>query len=194
MLTLLLSVNTASAENLNNKNVPKNKQTQAGLYLSSKDAFKLLTNAENTILFIDVRTRGEVAYTGMPTVADANVPFLFTSKQYQWHDKKGMFKMTPNPNFIEAAIQRLKQKGLSKNDKVFVMCRSGGRSAKAANALTSAGFTQVYSVIDGYEGDTVQSGNKSGKRSLNGWKNSNLPWSFALNKNKMYFVNQAKKE
>ena len=103
-----------------------------------------------------------------------------------------MFTMTPNPNFVEAATQRLQQKGLNKNDKVFVMCRSGGRSAKAADALTAAGFTQVYSIIDGYEGDTVQSGDQKGKRTLNGWKNSNLPWSFALNKNKMYLDGKEK--
>lgn len=193
-ITLLMTINTLSAEPLNNSNVPKNKQTNAGLYLDSKEAHGLLRKEADKILFLDVRTRGEVAYTGMPLDADSNIPFKFTSKKYKWNEKKGMFHMTPNPDFVETAIQRLKQKGLNKNDKVLIMCRSGGRSAKAADALTAAGFSQVYSVIDGYEGDTVQSGEQKGKRSINGWKNSNLPWSFALDKNKMYFASKDKKK
>lgn len=186
ILSLFMTLNTVSAETLNNDNVPPKKQTKAELYLSSKDAYDVLKKEADKILFLDVRTRGEVAYTGMPTDADFNVPLKFTSKKHQWSDKKNMFKMTPNSHFVEAATQRLQQKGLSKTDKVFVMCRSGGRSAKAADALTDAGFTQVFSVIDGYEGDTVKSGDQKGKRTINGWKNSNLPWGFALNKDKMY--------
>ena len=33
------------------------------------------------------------------------------------------------------------------------MCRTGRRSAMAANLLAEAGFSHVYSVIDGFEGD-----------------------------------------
>lgn len=187
LLALLMIATTVSAESLNNSNVPTKKHTKAGLYLSSKGAYEVLKTEASKILFLDVRTRGEVAYTGMPIAADSNVPFKLTNATYQWNDKKGMFNMVANPKFVEAATQRLQQKGLTKTDKVFVMCRSGGRSAKAADALTAAGFTQVYSVIDGYEGDTVKEGELKGKRTLNGWKNSNLPWSFALDKNKMYF-------
>lgn len=38
------------------------------------------------------------------------------------------------------AKERVLQKGLGKKDKIFVMCRSGGRSAKAEDALTKEGF------------------------------------------------------
>ncbi len=194
LLTILVSINTntVSAKSLTNDNVPKNKQTQAGLYLNAKEAYEIFKKDASNILFLDVRTRGEVVYTGMPTTADANVPFKFTSKKYQWNDKKNSFNMTPNPDFVTAATYRLQKKNLNKNDRVFVMCRSGGRSAKATDALTAAGFTQVYSIIDGYEGDSVKSGDKKGKRTLNGWKNSNLPWSFSLEKNKMYFSSKEK--
>ncbi len=192
IFTFAITLSTVTAATLNNDNVPKNKRTQAGLYLNSTDAYEILKKKADKILFLDVRTRGEVAYTGMPVDADSNVPFKFTSKKYKWNDKKNMFNMIPNPDFVEAATQRLQQKGLSKTDKVFVMCRSGGRSAKAADALTSAGFTQVFSIIDGFEGDSVKSGEQTGERSINGWKNSNLPWSFSLDKNKMYLVSKEK--
>ena len=168
----------------------KKKRTKAGLYLNAKDANEIQKKEADKTLFIDVRTRGEVAYVGMPTVADANIPFKFTSKKFKWNDKKNNFKMTPNSNFVTDVTERLQQKGLSKNDKILVMCRSGGRSAKAANALTEAGFTQVFSIIDGFEGDNVKSGDQKGKRTLNGWKNSNLPWSFSLDKNKMYLASK----
>lgn len=185
---MMLNITVAAA--ISEKDVPEKKRTKAGLYLNAKEAYEVLKKQPEKIVFIDVRTRGEVAYTGMPIVADTNIPFKFTSKKYQWNDKKSSFNMEPNPDFIAIATERVLQKGLSKNDKIFVMCRSGGRSAKAANALTKAGFTQVFSVIDGFEGDTVKTGYLKGKRTINGWKNSNLPWSFKLDKNKMYFTDK----
>ena len=185
-MSFFMVLNIAIANTLSEKDVPEKKRTKAGLYLNAKGAYTALEQEAEKIIFLDIRTRGEIAYTGMPTVADANVPFKFTSKKFHWNDKKNNFKMTPNPGFVATVIERVQQKGLSKNDKVFVMCRSGGRSAKAADALTDAGFTQVFSVIDGFEGDSVKSGEQKGKRTLNGWKNSNLPWSFKLDKTKMY--------
>ncbi len=189
VITFLLSFNTIAAEIIS-KNVAKAKQTKAGLYLNANGGNELMKKEAAKTLFIDVRTRGEVSYIGMPTVADANIPFKFTSKKYKWSDKKNNFKMMPNSNFVADVSERLQQKGLSKNDKILVMCRSGGRSAKAADALTEAGFTQVFSIIDGFEGDSVKSGNHKGKRTVNGWKNSNLPWSFSLDKNKMYLTSK----
>ncbi len=104
------------------------------------------------------------------------------SEPMTWNDDWGSFNMTKNQNFLSAVKQRLEEKGLSQDDRVFLMCRSGGRSASAVDLLTRAGFTNVYSVVDGYEGDMA----KNGKRILNGWKNSDLPWSYVLDKNKMY--------
>ena len=40
-------------------------------------------------------------------------------------------------------------------DTIVAMCRSGGRSAFAINMLAKAGFVNVYNIIDGFEGDTV---------------------------------------
>ena len=52
-----------------------------------------------------------------------------------------------------------------------------------ANRLAEGGFTQVWSVVDGFEGDM----SKDGRRSVNGWKNAGLPWSHKLDKARMYF-------
>ncbi len=164
------------------KDIPEYKQTSAGLYITSSEAFDEIQSEGDEILFLDVRTRSEIAVVGMPMVADANVPYMFMSKPMTWNDDWGSFNMTINQNFLSDVKKRLEEKELSQDDRVFLMCRSGGRSASAVDLLTRAGFTNVYSVVDGYEGDKA----KNGKRILNGWKNSDLPWSYALDKNKMY--------
>jgi rhodanese-related sulfurtransferase len=68
------------------------------------------------------------------------------------------------------------------------MCRSGGtRGAPAANVLFDRGFKKVYVVTAGFEGGSLKEGDKKGWRLKNGWKNSGLPWSYKLNKDKMYY-------
>ena len=164
------------------KDIPEYKQTRAGLYVTSSEAFDNIQSEGNRILFLDVRTRTEVAFVGMPVAADANVPYMFMAEPMTWNDDWGNFEMISNPDFLKAVKQRLEEKGLTQDDKVFLMCRSGGRSASAVDLLSKAGFTNVYTVVDGYEGDTA----KNGRRIVNGWKNSDLPWSYTLDKNKMY--------
>ena len=182
--TLLFVMSFINAYAVDKKDIPEYKQTRAERYLTSKEAYEEIQVEEHKILFLDVRTRSELAVVGMPTVADANVPFMLMAEPMTWNDEWGSFKMTANPNFLKAVKQRLKEKGLTRDDKVFLMCRSGGRSASAADLLSEAGFTNVFSVVDGYEGDKA----KNGKRILNGWKNSDLPWSYKLDKKKMYLT------
>ena len=182
--TLLFVMSFINIYAVDKKDVPEYKQTRAGHYLTSKEAYEEIQAEESKILFLDVRTRAEVEVVGMPTVADANVPYMLMVEPMTWNDDWGSFKMVRNQNFLAAVKERLGEKGLTQDDKVFLMCRSGGRSASAADLLSEAGFTNVYSVVDGYEGDKA----KNGKRTLNGWKNSNLPWSYKLDKKKMYLT------
>jgi rhodanese-related sulfurtransferase len=67
------------------------------------------------------------------------------------------------------------------------MCRSGGRSAKAVDLLAAAGYTRVYNVIDGVEGDKVNDPASAyfGKRMVNGWKNRGLPWTYDVDPGKV---------
>ena len=180
--TLLFVMSFINAFAVDKKDIPEYKQTRAERYLTSKEAYEEIQTNKSKILFLDVRTRAEVAVVGMPTVADANVPYMFMAEPMIWSDDWENFEMTKNQNFLNVVKQRLEEKGLTQDDKVFLMCRSGGRSASAADLLSEAGFTNVYSVVDGFEGDKA----KNGKRILNGWKNSDLPWSYKLDKKKMY--------
>ncbi|MFK5894301.1 MAG: rhodanese-like domain-containing protein [Pseudomonadota bacterium] len=104
-----------------------------------------------------------------------------------WNEKKHKFNMAPNSNFSIAFADAIKAKGLSKKSKIIVMCRSGSRSAKAANLLNGLGYKNVYSIVDGFEGDKAKTGLSKGQRTVNGWKNSHLPWSYKLAQAKMYF-------
>jgi len=55
--------------------------------------------------------------------------------------------------------QRLGELAQYKNSPVIVQCRSGKRSARAADTLQSAGFTQVYNLtggINAWAGDGLQ--------------------------------------
>ena len=180
--TLLFVMSFINAYAVDKKDIPEYKQTRVERYLTSKEAYEEIQVEEHKILFLDVRTRAEVEVVGMPTVADANVPYMLMAEPMTWNDEWGSFKMVRNQNFLAAVKERLKEKGLTRDDKVFLMCRSGGRSASAADLLSEAGFTNVFSVVDGFEGDKA----KNGKRTLNGWKNSDLPWSYKLDKKKMY--------
>ena len=73
------------------KDIPEYKQTIAGLYITSSEAFNEIQSEGNEILFLDVRTRSEIAVVGMPMVADANVPYMFMSEPITWNDDWGSF-------------------------------------------------------------------------------------------------------
>ena len=168
--------------------LPKKKQTALGLYLSPQQAYQVMQKNAKTTLFLDIRSRAEVNFLGTPTIADANVPYMELSEWFAWNAKSHGFKMEVNSDFADSVASRLSEKGLNKNSRIILMCRSGDRSAKAVDLLAKLGYTQVYSVTEGFEGDKAKEGNNKGKRVVNGWKNAGLPWSYQLAKPKMYKV------
>ena len=166
--------------------VPAPKRTKLGQYLSSQEAAKFMDQNASKALFLDVRTEAEVTFLGMPLQADANVPYMKQPDFPVWDAAKGTYKLELNPDFLPEVRHRLSAKGLGPDSAIVLICRSGDRSAAAANLLAEAGFKNVYSVVDGYEGDVATDGPKAGQRVVNGWKNAGLPWSYKLDKAKMY--------
>lgn len=187
LLSCCMGFVTTTALAIDAASVPEIKRSQIGLYLTSAEAYEMALKEKDTILFVDVRTRAEVNFLGMPTVADVNIPYMELDNMYSWDEKKGVFKLEPNSGFVSEVQDRIQKKGLENNGKIIVMCRSGDRSAKAADLLAKAGYKNVYSVVDGYEGDVAKEGTHKGQRAVNGWRNANLPWSYSLTKDKMYF-------
>lgn len=166
--------------------LPQSRQTKLGLYLTPAQAHEMIGQDPAKVLFIDVRTPAEISFIGMPTEADANVPYMLMPDFPVWDAEKSNFKLEQNPDFVSALRERLEKKGLDQNSKVIVMCRSGERSAASANLLAEAGFTNVHSIVEGFEGDMAREGPNAGTRSVNGWKNAGLPWSYKLDREKMY--------
>lgn len=163
------------------------KQTPWGLYVDSKEAYNLKQKHGEKALFIDVRDPVEIQFTGFTDSVDINIPFMVANSQ-KWDAKKSVLKMEKNPNYVSDIEKILALQGLTKSDIVIVMCRSGGtRGAPAANVLFKEGYKQVYVVTDGFEGSALKEGKNKGWRLKNGWKNSNLPWGYKLNKDKMYY-------
>lgn len=167
--------------------LPAKKQTAQGLYVSAMEAYEQLQALGDDALFIDVRSRPELAFVGAPERIDANIPYMTVGMLDEWDDKKQTFKLQPNSEFTMRVNELVKSKGLDKETPVYLICRSGSRSAKAANLLHLAGYTKVYSVTDGFEGDKAKAGPRKGERVVNGWKNAGLPWSYKLDKAAMYW-------
>lgn len=162
------------------------KQTPWHLYLDSREAYDMKMAKGDQVLFVDVRDPIEIMFTGFTDVVDINIPFL-TANRVKWHSKKPNFSMAKNPDFEPGIARALEARGLSKETPVILMCRSGGtRGAPSAMKLWGKGYSQVYVVTDGFEGGKIKKGDKKNWRLKNGWKNANLPWSYKLNKEKMY--------
>ncbi len=148
--------------------LPEKKQTELGLYITAKDAFAKWDADKEQVKILDVRTPGEYVFVGHADMA-ANIPFKMHTGAI---DPKKMKPVMPlNENFVAEVKKRFKE-----TDTILVMCRSGSRSAKAVNALAKAGFTNVYTITDGFEGDK----SKEGKRTVNGWKNAGASWTYKL--------------
>jgi rhodanese-related sulfurtransferase len=181
----LTQVGMALAGEIDPASVPASKQTISKNYLSAKEAAAMKQSMGAKALFVDVRTQAELEYVGAPDMIDAQIPYMMDDYT-AWDDKKAKYTMSPNSGFLSKMSDATAKAGLDKNSTVIVMCRSGDRSARAADLLSNSGYTKVYSVVEGFEGDQAKDGDHKGQRVVNGWKNAGLPWSYNLNKNKMY--------
>ena len=159
--------------------LPKEKQTTLGLYLTAKEAYDKWKADPEKVKILDVRTPEEYLFVGHPAMA-WSVPVNLQT--YQWDAGKRKLPMKPNPDFVSQVKEVVKP-----TDILLVMCRSGGRSALAVNQLAEAGFRNVYNIIDGMEGDVVDDRGSvfQGQRMKNGWKNSGLPWTYDLDADRM---------
>lgn len=177
-LTLLVNA-SADGDEQASPQLPAEKQTELGLYLTAKEAYEMWQAAPDKIKIVDVRTPEEFIFVGNADMA-WKIPIAIQSDQ--WDAEKHQFPMELLPDFVERV-----QKVAGPGDTLLVMCRSGGRSAIAVNLLAEAGFENVYSITDGMEGDKVKDPNSifDGQRVVNGWKNSGLPWTYGVDPDRM---------
>jgi len=167
--------------------VLEEKLTSLGLYVTAKEAYEMWQAAPERIKVLDVRTFEEYVLIGHAEMA-ANVPLAFPT--YNWDANKGNYSVVGNKDFIAHVSERF-----TPDDTILVMCRSGGRSAMAVNALAKAGFTQVHNIIDGFEWDKVEDPESihHGKRMRNCWKNS-APWTYQLDSKLVWLPSEVELE
>jgi rhodanese-related sulfurtransferase len=122
--------------------------------VTPRDAWALVHAGEAVL--VDVRTAEERSFVG-------RVP---GSLHVAWATGTSLIR---NPRFVRELEAKV-----GKDAQVLLLCRSGKRSALAAEAATKAGFTRVFNVLEGFEGDQDESGQRG---RLNGWRLHGLPWT-----------------
>ena len=130
---------------------------------------------------LDVRTPEEYTFVGHPEMA-MNIPVVMHT--YRWEPESGKVAIEMNPSFMPDV-----ENWADPTDTILVLCRSGGRAALAINALADAGYTNVYNILEGMEGERVNDPGSDfhRKRMVNGWKNAGLPWTYDLEPSLMRF-------
>jgi rhodanese-related sulfurtransferase len=188
LLALALS-GSAIAVTLTPDQVPTVKRTESQRYLLSQEAFDFKSKDPAQTLLIDVRTLAELQFVGYTSLMDGNVPYL-TYDYTDWDTKTNEYKRDFNSGFVGQVETLMAKAGLAgkKDVRIILMCRSGDRSARAADLMGKSGYTNVWSALEGFEGDKAKDGPNKGKRVVNGWKNANLPWTYDLDKNKAAFA------
>jgi len=123
------------------------------------------------ILFIDVRDPVEILLGGHPELIDAVVPVRLQSNVF--NEDLLEWELKDNPDFLKYMDAALTEFGKTKGDMIVLTCGSGWRSAFAAGKLYDAGYTDVWHITDGYDGEE-----KPGLNSANAWHLQGFPWSY----------------
>ena len=130
--------------------------------LRPTEAWELL-KAEQAAQLVDVRTRPEWSFVGIPDLGSiGKKPILLAWQAYP--------AMQINPMFAEELGRTVS----SPETPLLFICRSGTRSRAAAETMTAAGYRRCYNVAEGFEGQVDAEGHRGRKA---GWKAAGLPWN-----------------
>lgn len=131
--------------------------------LSPREAWQLMQDDPRAVL-VDIRSNMEFLFVGHPSGA-IHVPWI---DEPDW---------VVNPNFVRQ-IRELMLGGVVHDDgsgcaPIILICRSGKRSKEAGRALLEGGFSEVYHIDEGFEGELDEHHHRS---SVGGWRFHDLPW------------------
>jgi len=131
--------------------------------IQARQAWDLIQHEPKSLL-VDVRSHMEFLFIGHP-VGAINIPWI---DEPDWNI---------NPHFVRE-VRRLLLGGLAHggdgdNVPVLLICRSGKRSLEAGELLLKNGFTNVYNIAEGFEGELDDHHHRS---TLGGWRFAGLPW------------------
>jgi rhodanese-related sulfurtransferase len=126
-------------------------------HIKPKEAAALLKATPDAV-FIDVRSEIEYFYVGHPVGAE----------HIAWQEPPNWEIEPEFASHVKALVAGVKSRP------VVLICRSGKRSSDAGELLEKAGFTDVYNVMHGFEGDLDETLHRGTK---NGWRFDGLPWA-----------------
>ena len=127
------------------------------------EAWDLVKHNQRVVL-IDVRSSMEHLFVGHPRGC-VHVPWIDAP---EW---------TVNPNFV-TEVRKVMLGGIGLGEHgddapVLLICRSGKRSLEAGKLLINNGFTEVYNIEEGFEGELDEQHHRS---TVGGWRFHGLPW------------------
>ncbi|MFI2233202.1 rhodanese-like domain-containing protein [Nocardia testacea] len=129
--------------------------------IGPQQAWELLSENPDAVL-VDVRTEAEWKFVGVPDTSAIAKPTLLV----EWVDSTG----ARNTEFLDQLRSALSDRPA--DAPVLFLCRSGQRSAHAADAATAAGIAPAYNISEGFEGPLDELGHRGGS----GWRAHGLPW------------------
>ena len=118
------------------------------------DAWSLVTRGRAVL--VDVRSAEERTFVGQ-VPAGIHVAWATGTS------------LNRNPRFVRELEAKVR-----KDVVIVFLCRSGKRSALAAEAAAKAGFTHAFNILEGFEGDLDAAGQRG---HLGGWRVHGLPWT-----------------
>lgn len=121
------------------------------------EAFQLLQD-NPAVRLIDVRTNAELDWVGRVQINPNQHHAI------QWN----FYPNQRNPEFLGELA-----KIAHKKTALLFLCRSGVRSAAAAQLASEHGYSHCYNILEGFEGDKDQQGHR---KMVNGWCYAGLPW------------------
>ncbi len=131
--------------------------------ITPKQAWQLIKDDTRAVL-VDIRSTMEFLFVGHPSSA----------LHVAWIDEP---EWTVNPHFVTDVRKVMLGGATAHGDidgaPVILICRSGKRSIDAGTALLQAGFSSVYNVSEGFEGELDDHHHRG---SVGGWRFHGLPW------------------
>jgi rhodanese-related sulfurtransferase len=121
--------------------------------VTPQEAWWLVQN-DHAVL-VDVRTAEERKFVGH-VPGSLHVPWALGTA------------LQRNPRFVRELESRV-----ARGQRIVLLCRSGARSAAAAAAAAQARFTDVFNVLEGFEGDLDD---RQQRGHGTGWRFHGLPW------------------
>jgi rhodanese-related sulfurtransferase len=134
--------------------------------ISAAEAYSILERDKSAVL-VDVRTKAEWAYVGVPDLSGIDKETVFV----EWQEFP---TMKVAADFAPRLQEILRAHGVSAKTPLLFLCRSGVRSRAAAVAMTQAGQELCYNIAQGFEGPLDD---KQKRGAVDGWKAAGLPWA-----------------